>query len=385
MRIAVDYTAAARQGGGIGRYARELIGALLATDDKNAYVLMAASAGLGGRWRDEQARLRALAASPEHLTFRSLPLTDDWMARIWQRLRLPLPAELVTGPVDRFYSPDFVLPPLRKSTRSLLTVHDLSFLRHPDTFPPPLLRYLKQSVPRSVARADHILADSDATRDDLITLLNVSPRRVTTLYSGVSPDFNTTVTENERARLRARYDIGDRPFILTVGTVQPRKNYVRLIKACDSLAKARDLDLVIVGQPAWLAAPILAAADARPYVHRLGFVADGDLPALYRQATVFAFPSLYEGFGLPPLEAMACGTPVVASTSSSVPEVVGDAGLLVDPLDVSAWTDALRRLLDDESLGVALRERGLKRAAGFIWSRTAQMWLEISERLTQTP
>lgn len=385
MRIAVDYTAAARQGGGIGRYARELIGALLATDDKNAYVLMAASAGLGGRWRDEQARLRALAASPEHLTFRSLPLTDDWMARIWQRLRLPLPAELVTGPVDRFYSPDFVLPPLRKSTRSLLTVHDLSFLRHPDTFPPPLLRYLKQSVPRSVARADHILADSDATRDDLITLLNVSPRRVTTLYSGVSPDFNTTVTENERARLRARYDIGDRPFILTVGTVQPRKNYVRLIKACDSLAKARDLDLVIVGQPAWLAAPILAAADARPYVHRLGFVADGDLPALYRQATVFAFPSLYEGFGLPPLEAMACGTPVVASTSSSVPEVVGDAGLLVDPLDVSAWTDALRRLLDDESLGAALRERGLKRAARFIWSRTAQMWLEISERLTQTP
>jgi glycosyltransferase involved in cell wall biosynthesis len=346
---------------------------------------MAASAGLGGRWRDEQARLRALAASPEHLTFRSLPLTDDWMARIWQRLRLPLPAELVTGPVDRFYSPDFVLPPLRKSTRSLLTVHDLSFLRHPDTFPPPLLRYLKQSVPRSVARADHILADSDATRDDLITLLNVSPRRVTTLYSGVSPDFNTTVTENERARLRARYDIGDRPFILTVGTVQPRKNYVRLIKACDSLAKARDLDLVIVGQPAWLAAPILAAADARPYVHRLGFVADGDLPALYRQATVFAFPSLYEGFGLPPLEAMACGTPVVASTSSSVPEVVGDAGLLVDPLDVSAWTDALRRLLDDESLGAALRERGLKRAARFIWSRTAQMWLEISERLTQTP
>jgi glycosyltransferase involved in cell wall biosynthesis len=381
MRIAVDYTAAARQGGGIGRYARELIGALLATDDKNAYVLMAASAGLGGRWRDEQARLRALAASPEHLTFRSLPLTDDWMARIWQRLRLPLPAELVTGPVDRFYSPDFVLPPLRKSTRSLLTVHDLSFLRHPDTFPPPLLRYLKQSVPRSVARADHILADSDATRDDLITLLNVSPRRVTTLYSGVSPDFNTTVTENERARLRARYDIGDRPFILTVGTVQPRKNYVRLIKACDSLAKARDLDLVIVGQPAWLAAPILAAADARPYVHRLGFVADGDLPALYRQATVFAFPSLYEGFGLPPLEAMACGTPVVASTSSSVPEVVGDAGLLVDPLDVSAWTDALRRLLDDESLGAALRERGLHRAAGFTWAKTAEAWLATLRRL----
>ncbi len=381
MRFAVDYTAAARQGGGIGRYARELIGAILAADDENEYVLMAASTGLGGHWRDEQARLRALAASPEQLTFRSLPITDDWMARIWQRLRLPLPADLITGAVDWFYSPDFVLPPLRKSTRSLLTVHDLSFLRHPDTFPPPLLHYLKQAVPRSVARADHILADSDATREDLITLLNVSPRRVTTLYSGVSPDFNTAITENERARLQERYGIGDRPFILTVGTVQPRKNYVRLMEACDRLAEDRDLDLVIIGKPAWLAAPILAAADARPYVHRLGFVADGDLPALYRQAAVFAFPSLYEGFGLPPLEAMACGTPVVASTSSSVPEVVGDAGLRVDPLDVPGWTEALRRLLDDESLRATLRGRGLHRATDFTWRKTAQAWLETLQRL----
>ncbi len=381
MRIAVDYTAAARQGGGIGRYTRELIGALLAADDQDAFVLMAASAGLGERWAAEQARLRALATS-QQLTFRSLPLTDDWMARIWQRLRLPLPAELITGPVDWFYSPDFVLPPLRTSTRALLTVHDLSFLRHPDTFPPPLLHYLKQAVPRSVARADHILADSDATRDDLLTLLNVSPRRVTTLYSGVSPDFDTVVTENERARLQARYGIGNRPFILTVGTVQPRKNYVRLIEACDPIAEARPLDLIIVGQPAWLAAPILAAADARPYVHRLGFVADGDLPALYRQADVFAFPSLYEGFGLPPLEAMACGTPVIASTSSSVPEVVGDAGLLVDPLDVPGWTDALRQLLDDDPLRTRLRKRGLHRAADFTWTKTAQAWLATLEQLT---
>ncbi len=384
MHITVDYTAAARQGGGIGRYARELIGALLAADDKNEYVLMAASAGLGEQWRAEQARLHALAASPEHLTFRSLPITDDWMARIWQRLRLPLPAELVTGPVDVFYSPDFVLPPLRKSTRSLLTVHDLSFLRHPNTFPPPLLRYLKQAVPRSVTRADHILADSDATRDDLITLLDVSPRRVTTLYSGVSPDFSAEADPEERQRLRVRYGIGDRPFVLTVGTVQPRKNYVRLIEACDPLAEARDLELVIVGQPAWLAAPILAAADARPYVHRLGFVADGDLPTLYRQAAAFAFPSLYEGFGLPPLEAMACGTPVVASTRSSVPEVVGDAGLLVDPLDIAGWREALQRLLDDTALCSDLRKRGFARAATFTWAKSAQAWLETVERLRQT-
>ncbi|MGC9400442.1 MAG: glycosyltransferase family 4 protein [Anaerolineae bacterium] len=383
MRLAVDYTAAARQGGGIGRYARELVGALLATDDKNEYVLMAASAGLGTRWRDEQARLRTLAAAPERLGFRSLPLTDDWMARIWQRLRLPLPAELVTGPVDVFYSPDFVLPPLHTATRSLLTVHDLSFLRLPETFPPPLLRYLNDAVPRSVARADHILADSDATREDLIALLNVPPDRVTTLYSGVSHRFDPTAAPNERKHLQTHYGIGERLFVLTVGTVQPRKNYIRLMQACDPLVEEHNVELVIVGRPAWLADTTLEAADARPYVRRLGFVADGDLPALYRQAAVFAFPSLYEGFGLPPLEAMACGTPVVASTRSSVPEVVGDAGLLVDPLDVPGWTEALRRLLDDASLRATLRQRGLNRAARFTWKKAAQRWLKTVTRLTQ--
>ncbi len=381
MRIGVDYTAAARQGGGIGRYARELVGALLAQERNDRFVLMAASAGLGDRWRQERVRLRKKAAAPERLTFRSLPLTDDWMARLWQRLRLPLPVELVTGRVDCFYSPDFVLPPLLPGTKALLTVHDLSFLRLPETFPPPLRRYLEQAVPRSVARADHILADSDATRRDLHDLLDVPHEKVTTLYSGVSPDFGPTPTTDERERLCERYGIGARPFVLTVGTVQPRKNYRRLMQACDPLAAARELELVIVGKPAWLAESILDDADDRAYVHRLGFTADGDLPALYRQAAAFAFPSLYEGFGLPPLEAMACGTPVVVSTRSSVPEVVGNAGLLVDPEDVAGWTAALRRLLDDEALRAELRERGVRRSRNFTWERSAQQLKEQFHRL----
>ncbi len=381
MQIAIDYTAAARQGAGIGRYARELIVAVLAATSEHEFVLLTASAGLGEAWTRAQQRLREAAAHPDRLTFRDLPLTDDWMARLWQRLRLPVPAEWITGRVDTFYSPDFVLPPLKRATRAILTVHDLSFLRHPETFPPKLGAYLARAVPRSVARADLILADSEATRSDLVELLRVPPVKVTTLYSGVSPRFSPHATDGERARLQVQYGVGARPYILSVGTVQPRKNYIRLMEACDSIAAQRDLDLVIVGRPAWLAEPIVAAAEQRPYVHLMGFCDDADLPALYRQAAILAFPSVYEGFGFPPLEAMACGTPVVASTASSVPEVVGEAGLLVDPLDVPAWTATLTQALDDAPLRTRLRQAGLVRAAAFTWEKAAQQWLSVVESL----
>jgi glycosyltransferase involved in cell wall biosynthesis len=266
-----------------------------------------------------------------------------------------------------------------------LTVHDLSFLRHPETFTDALRRYLTQAVPRSVARADHIFADSEATAHDLITLLDVPDDKITVLYSGVSarfitPDENNGETTDMRARLQEKYGIGARPYILSVGTVQPRKNYVRLMQACDPLTHDHPLDLVIVGHPAWKAEPILEAAAQRPYVHILGFIDDMDLPALYRQATLFAFPSLYEGFGIPPLEAMACGTPVVASSASSVPEVVGDAGLLIDPLDVPAWTETLGQALTAKTLRATLIRRGHIRARAFTWRNAARQWLAVVEK-----
>lgn len=382
MRIAIDYTSALRQGAGIGRYARELVDAILATPALHNFVLMAAKAGLGAHWRHEQTRLLGLAAAPERLRFRGLPLTDNWVARLWQRLRMPLPAEVITGGIDCFYSPDFVLPPLRSSTRALLTVHDLSFIRHPETFTPALQQYLQTAVPRSIARADFILADSIATQRDLVELLHVPVERVTVLYSGLASGFQETPEDDERGRLQARYGIGARPYILTVGTLQPRKNYTRLMQACDPLIASGDLELVIVGKPAWLAEPILEAAAQRPHTRLLGFVADADLPVLYRQATVFAFPSLYEGFGLPIVEAMACGTPVVGSAVSSIPEVVGDAGLLVDPLDVDGWQTALQRVVEDSALRAELRGRGLSRAGQFSWSRAAAQWLALIANIT---
>jgi len=381
MRIAIDYTAAARQGAGIGRYARELVTAILAGADAADYVLMTASAGLGQSWAAEKERLRQIAGN-HPLTFRDIPLTDDWMARLWQRLRLPLPAEWITGRADVFYSPDFVLPPLLRRTRAVLTVHDLSFLRYPETFPPALRTYLENAVPRSVARSDAILADSEATRQDLIELLRVPPAKVTTLYCGVASRFTPEPAPGERERLRARYGIGERPYVLAVGTIQPRKNYPHLIAACAPLAKTYNIEVVIAGRPAWLAEPTLEAVKACDYVRLMGFFDDDDLPALYRQAHILAFPSLYEGFGIPPLEAMACGAPVVASTAASVPEVVGNAGLLADPQNISAWTTALERLMNDQDLRAQLRRDGLQRARQFTWEAAARQWAALVGGLT---
>ncbi|NLF01004.1 MAG: glycosyltransferase family 4 protein, partial [Anaerolineales bacterium] len=197
MRVGIDYTAAARQRAGIGRYTRELVQALLALDAPNPvgldpvqYVLFAAS----GR-----AKAADWAPPPHpHVTLRSVPLSDEWLARIWHRLRLPIPIEWVTGPVDVLYSPDFVLPPTRRGVRLLLTVHDLSFVHYPDHFVPKLVRYLNRAVPQSVARADLVLADSAATQRDLVAHMGAPPSKVQVLYSGVSGRFCPEAEPGER-------------------------------------------------------------------------------------------------------------------------------------------------------------------------------------------
>jgi len=371
LHIAIDYTAAVQQRAGIGRYTRELVGALLrlpqSQEAGHCYTLFAAA---GGR-----AVPADLPPSPAvRLCF--LPISDEWAARLWHRARLPIPVEVFTGPVDLFYSPDFVLPPTRPGTRTLLTVHDLSFLRYPDHFVPKLVRYLERVVPASVARADRVLADSEATRADLIRLLGTPPEKVEVLYSGVDPRFRPEPEPGERERLRARYGL-DRPYVLSVGTLQPRKNFVRLIRAFARLPDTGRV-LVIAGGRGWLYESVLEEAAHHPdRVRVLGFVEDADLPALYRGADLFVFPSFYEGFGLPVLEAMACGVPVVCSGVSSLPEVAGDAALLVDPEDEDGLRWAMERALEDEGLRREMTARGRARAAQFTWERAARQLLGV--------
>jgi glycosyltransferase involved in cell wall biosynthesis len=389
LRIGIDYTAAVRQRAGIGRYTRELVSALLAleggAESPHQYVIFAATGGLKRKVRNLKPETWNLKPGMR-VRLRTVPLTDDWLARLWHRLRLPIPVEIITGPLDVFYSPDFVLPPTRRATRTLLTVHDLSFLHCPEAFVPALRRYLERVVPRSIARADRVLADSAHTRSDIVSLLGVSPDKVEVLYSGVPARFRPEAEPGERERLQARYGIGDQPYVLSVGTLQPRKNYLRLIRAFANLkpetlkpeAAKPETQLAIAGGRGWLYEDIFSEAERHgDRVRILGFVDEGDLPALYRSAVLFAFPSLYEGFGLPVLEAMACGVPVVCSNASSLPEVAGEAGLLVDPLDTDGLAEAMRRVLEDSRLRREMIARGVAQAARFTWERAARQLVDV--------
>jgi glycosyltransferase involved in cell wall biosynthesis len=367
--IGVDYTAAAWQGAGIGRYTRELIAAAVPRDRSLRYVLFYAAGGLP----PNSPYLRALAdlcAANPNVRARPIPLSPRLLTILWQRLRLPLPVEALIGRIDILHAPDFVLPPTR--ARALLTVHDLTFMVYPQMAEAGLRRYLMAAVPRSLRRADMVLADSFATRADLGQLLGVDPGRVRVIYPGVSPRFRplpAAATEPLRAQLGL-----PESFLLFVSTLEPRKNLVRLIEAFDRLTGGGahpGLSLVIAGRRGWLYEEIFAAVERLGLAERvrfLDFVDDAHLPGVYNLARAFVYPSLYEGFGLPALEAMACGTPLVTASSSSLPEVAGDAAVLVDPLDSAAIAGGIDRALAEHE---RLRAAGPAQARRFSWDAAA--------------
>jgi glycosyltransferase involved in cell wall biosynthesis len=266
-----------------------------------------------------------------------------------------------------------------------LTIHDLSFLIYPQFAAPGMVRYLSSAVPRSLRRADAILSDSIATSQDLERLLHIDPARVTLVYPGVAPRFHPLPPQVIEP-VRRRLGLPER-FVLFLSTLEPRKNLVRLIEAFAQVLQITDpnlqpavcnLQLVIGGRRGWLYEEIFAAIERlrlHDRVRILDFVDDKDLPALYNLAWVFAYPSIYEGFGLPALEALACGTPVLTANNSSLPEVVGDAALLVPAEDVAAITNGLAQLAADETLRVRLRLAGPPRARRYSWEQAAQQVL----------
>lgn len=366
--VGIDVTAAVTQGGGIGRYTRELVRAVVALGDDLQYRLFSAR---------PPAELPVPDPVPRapHVSYTSAPLSDRWLYRLWYRLRLPLPVQWFTGRLDLFHSPDFVLPPVRGDVPTLLTVHDLSFVHYPQTFTPPLVNYLNRIVPWSVKRATHILADSQATSADLQAIWNVSPDKITVLHSGVGRRFRPVTDSAMLADVRRRYKLGDAPYLLSVSTLQPRKNYDMLIRAFRPVADRHPHRLIIAGGKGWLYEDMLAEVqrqDLEGRVHFAGFVDDADLPVLYSGADLFVFPSLYEGFGLPLLEAMACGVPVLTSTASSLPEVAGHAAEQLSPHDQEAWSSAMLRLLADEQQREQLVAAGFARVEQFTWERAAR-------------
>jgi glycosyltransferase involved in cell wall biosynthesis len=367
VRITIDYTPALRQSAGIGRYTRGLVGALAALDRQNQYTLFCAGRAPG-------ADSTGAAGWPSNFRVRVVPWQARHLGIAWHRLHLPLPAEWLAGPTDLFHSPDFTLPPLARA-RGVVTVHDLSFLTVPECADPRLRAFLERAVPGAVRRARRVLADSASTANDLNRLLGVPAEKISIVPAGIEARFQPVRDPACLARVRARYSLPER-FILGLGTLEPRKNFVRLIQAYAELQRRAPLpqNLVIAGGPGWLYEGIYAEARRQAAPERIcfpGFVADEDLPALYTLADAFAFPSLYEGFGIPPLEAMGCGTPVICANNSSLPEAVGDAALLVDATDVGGLAGGLLGLLGDGALRARLVTAGLARAGRFTWSDAA--------------
>lgn len=384
--ITLDYTPAERQTAGIGRLTREVARALLAMKTRHAFRLfvMGAAPAEGG----QRAAVRG-PGSPAALV--RTALTDRWLHRLWFRLRAPLTVETLCGETDIYHATDFVLPPTRKRTKTVLTVHDLTFERDPGSAVPSLLAFLRRVVPASARRAHHIVADSHATARDLTELYGIPPQKITTIHSGVDFRFSTLprgTAELESRAIRDRYALGPAPYVLCVGTLQKRKNHLNLVRAFARMLGEWPSDetrpnLVISGGKGWLYEDVVAEVDAlglREQVRFTGFADDADLPALYRHALAFAFPSLYEGFGLPLLEAMASGVPVVTSNVSSLPEVVGQAGLQVDPYDVDALAVALARACRDAGWRAYAIEAGQKRAQAFTWRRAAEQLLEVYDK-----
>ena len=298
--------------------------------------------------------------------------------RLWTHLRLSL--EMLLRPPDVLFVPAHVLP-LVHPRRSVVTIHDLGYLYYPRAHRPLDLLYLYLSTAYNARSATHIIADSQATKRDIVERLGINPSKISIVYPAASPEFQPIVDANRLAAVKSRYGIeGD--YILFVGTLHPRKNVARLIEAYAKLREGSRIQarLVLAGKMGWLTEEALRPLErARDGIILAGFVSEDDLPALLSGAKAFVLPSLFEGFGLPVLEAMACGTPVVAANSSSLPEVVGDAGVLVDPLNVDSIAEGIRMVIEDKDLLAELREKGLAQAHRHTWDEAARKTLDILE------
>jgi glycosyltransferase involved in cell wall biosynthesis len=376
-RIGIDVTSAVTQGGGIGRYTRELVNALARKSSDYDYHLFSAK-------QPRELPVPDPVPSGDNITLHRAPLGERWLYRLWYRLNVPLQIQWFTGRLDLFHSPDFVLPPVQGNIPTLLTVHDLSFVHFPDTFTPSLVSYLNKTVAASVRRATHILADSKATKDDLVSIWNTRAEKVTVLYSGVNRKFRPESDARKSKLMRKKYGLGEEPYLLSVSTLQPRKNYQMLIRAFRQVADSYPHHLVIAGNKGWLYEQIVEEVRAQELTERvsfIGFVDDNDLPTLYSAATLFVFPSLYEGFGLPLLEAMACGVPVLTSNSSCLPEVAGEAAIQLSPEIQEDWTRAMSETLGNPTRRTNMVAAGFLQAREFTWSEAAAQLLDVYQNL----
>lgn len=362
MLITIDASPAVNGKAGLGRYAATLAGAVAAAHPGDVHLF--ANMTREGAWPPTLEDLPRTTVRAGYKPWRMAVLASQIVRTGWDRM-LPRPAV--------FHATEHLLMPLR-ATPTVLTVHDLIFKLFPQHHKRLNYWYLNVAMPLFVRRADRVIAISETTKRDLMREYGTPEEKISVVYEAAAPHFAPPPAE-QIAEIRARYGLPER-YLLTVGTIEPRKNLPRLVEALAALRRADPaLRLVVVGARGWLLEGFDDAIETfgqQEAVILPGFVPDEDLPALYAGATVTVLASLYEGFGLPVLEAMACGSPVACSATSSLGEIAGEAALTFDPADVEAITAALRRLLAEPDLRDDLCRRGLARAAEFSWERAAR-------------
>jgi glycosyltransferase involved in cell wall biosynthesis len=368
MHIAIDGHTIGTQLAGNVTYITSLIEGLASIDQENRYTLYVFREDAAERYRDRWA----------NVTVRRLDVGSSRLARYLWSFRNALKNDHPDIFFAQFNAPRGV------KCKLVTAIHDLSFEHLPETFRWHEAPRMKLAIRRTARQSDHIVACSEYSRQDILRTYGIPETRVTTIHLA-APEFIKRETDPGRLEtVRKKYDLPE-VFLLGVGSIQPRKNLERLIAAYAMLAKRRDIPtLLLAGKRAWLSGDSVDAPSKHGVTDRViftGFVPDEDLAPLYSAARIFVYPSFFEGFGLPPLEAMQCGTPVITGDRTSLPEVVGDAGIMVDPFDVSAIADAIERLLSDENLHSDLSRRGIERAKQFSWEKAARETLAVFENV----
>lgn len=355
MKIAIDTQTTLGQKSGFGFYVKNLTESLKKVDPQNDYILIAPKSD-----RD--------FSTPQRL--------------MWDQIYFPRLAKKQR--VDILHQPCFSAP-LFYAGKIVITVHDLISLHFPQNIPLVSRLYYSRWMPLTYRAADRIVAISENTKKDIVQMLHLPEEKITVIHSAVGPEFRPIDDPVKIGQIKHKYATGEK-FILDVGTLEPRKNLPFLVKAFARAIKQGDLphNLVITGKKGWHYESLFNLVKTLNLADRVifpGYVGEGDLPILYNAAELFVFPSTYEGFGFPPLEAMACGTPVIASDNSSIPEVVDEAGILIAGYDEKLWGQKIAAVLQNQSLAVNLSRKGLSQSKKFSWEKTARETIRVYQEV----
>jgi len=369
MHIGIDSRLPYYQRGGISKYIRLLISSIAEIDHTNDYVIF-------HQRKDSDSYLPVNGSN-----FRPANL---WTPCHHRLERWSLSAELLPHKLDLLHSPDFI-PPAFGAKNKVITIHDLNFVHYPDFLTEDSRRYYLDQIAWAVAHADRISADSFHTEDDLISILNVPADKITTIHLAADPIFSDKQAKDAIASTLEQFNL-PKDFILFVGTLSPRKNISNLLLAYSQLVMAEsiDLPLVLAGARGWLYQELfdlVKTLDIEQNVRHIDNATDIQLSHLYSAASMLTLPSHYEGFGFPVLEAMHCGCPVICSDRASLPEVAGDAAILLDPDDIDAWSQSIESLLSDTKKQNQMIENGYQQANNFSWNKTARETVQIYNSL----